>query len=78
MTEASPPTTSLIETAASPRNQKNRFHSDLNASKENAIGSQESMDEQKSPVLEVASIQEFSALGQGGIHKHLSEMMLEQ
>ena len=36
------------------------------------------MDEQKNPVLEVASIQEFSALGQGGIHKHLSEMMLEQ
>ena len=78
MTEASPPTTTLIETAASQRNQKHRFHSDLNASIENAIRSQDSMDEQKNPVVDVASIQEERALGQGGIYKHLSDMMLEQ
>ena len=76
--EEGQPTPFLIDPAASPRNQKNRFHSDLNASKENALGSQESTIGQNNPVLEVASIQEFSAIGQGGIHKHLSDMMLEE
>ena len=50
-----------------------RFHSDLNASKDQAVGSQESTEGNQNPVIEVASNNEYSAIGQGGIHKQLSE-----